>query len=619
MSAIYFAIPTNAGLAKIANALALGIPLKITAMAVGDGGGQAVTPDPAMTTLPGEKRRAPLNTLFQDPLNPAQLVAEQIIPENVGGWWIRCVSLYDETGTMIAIANSPDTYKPQLSEGSGRTQTIRMVLIVSDTSAVELKIDPSVVLATRKYVDEGIATEIKNLNHKASVKVATTSACQLSGLQVIDGISLTSGDRVLVHLQGLAKENGIYVVADEQWKRAADADSNSSVNSGLLVSVEQGSLHRGSLWQLVTPSQIILGSSGLIFERISGKTGVAAGSYNRVTVGERGEILSGSDTVDFSKDQVFPAHVFRKNQLINGNFDVWQRGSVFTTPNKGAYTADRWRVDYDGTPGTFTVSRQPWSPGGNPRLESAYYLRWAQTGPGTGGTARTLSQRIESVRTMAGLDVTVSFIAWADAPRTLAVKLSQCFGAAGASTAASTDAQSIAITTIPTAYAIKFAVPAINGKTITGVNDYLELQFMLPVNVAYSINIATVQLEAGDIETPFEHRPISYELLLCQRYFEVLYDPDRYYSSVGNHSKGMISGGAMEATNSFTMVARIDYKTTKRAIPALGNITLNAGVTTGQHKMISEYGLLCVSGGNGTTALITASDLTKPAWVDAEL
>jgi hypothetical protein len=165
MSAIYFAIPTNAGQAKIANALALGIPLKITAMAVGDGGGQAVTPDPAMTTLPGEKRRAPINTLFQDPLNPAQLVAEQIIPENVGGWWIRCVSLYDETGTMIAIANSPDTYKPQLSEGSGRTQTIRMVLIVSDTSAVELKIDPSVVLATRKYVDDVMKAHKESRDH----------------------------------------------------------------------------------------------------------------------------------------------------------------------------------------------------------------------------------------------------------------------------------------------------------------------------------------------------------------------------------------------------------------------------------------------------------------------
>ena len=170
LSAIYFAIPTNAGQAKIANAIALGVPLKITHMAVGDGNGQPVTPNPARTALVREQRRAPLNTLFQDPLNPAQLVAEQIIPEAVGGWWIREVGLFDDSGTLIAIANSPDTYKPQLSEGSGRTQTIRMVLIVSDTSAVELKIDPSVVLATRKYVDDVMKAHKESRDHPAGTR-----------------------------------------------------------------------------------------------------------------------------------------------------------------------------------------------------------------------------------------------------------------------------------------------------------------------------------------------------------------------------------------------------------------------------------------------------------------
>ena len=154
MSATYYAIPTNAGQARITNAIALGIPLKITHMAVGDGNGKPVTPNPTQTKLVHEVRRAPLNTLFQDPLNQSQLVAEQIIPEDVGDWWIREVGLYDDSGTMIAIANCPDTYKPLLSSGAGRTQVIRMVLIVSDTSAVELKIDPAVVLATRKYVDD---------------------------------------------------------------------------------------------------------------------------------------------------------------------------------------------------------------------------------------------------------------------------------------------------------------------------------------------------------------------------------------------------------------------------------------------------------------------------------
>ncbi|MGU5778739.1 phage tail-collar fiber domain-containing protein [Aeromonas caviae] len=154
MSAIYSAILTNAGQAKLANAIALGVPLKITHMAVGDGNGQPVTPNAAQTALVRETRRAPINTLFQDPTNQSQLVAEQIIPENVGDWWIREAGIFSGDGTLIAIANTPDTYKPLLSSGAGRTQVIRIVLIVSDTSAVELKIDPAVVLATRKYVDD---------------------------------------------------------------------------------------------------------------------------------------------------------------------------------------------------------------------------------------------------------------------------------------------------------------------------------------------------------------------------------------------------------------------------------------------------------------------------------
>ncbi|MFM5467903.1 phage tail protein [Aeromonas veronii] len=172
------AILTNAGAAKLANAIALGVPLKLTQMAVGDGNGQPVTPDPAMTAIPGEKRRAAINTLFPDPLAASQLVAEQIIPEDVGGWWIRCVGLYDDSNTLIAIANVPDTYKPLLASGAGRTQIIRMVLIVSDTSAVELKIDPSVVLATRKYVDEVMKAHKESRDHP----YATTKEKGLSRL-----------------------------------------------------------------------------------------------------------------------------------------------------------------------------------------------------------------------------------------------------------------------------------------------------------------------------------------------------------------------------------------------------------------------------------------------------
>ena len=161
MTAKYFAILTNQGAARLANAAALGTKLNLTQMAVGDANGTLPTPDPAQTKLINQKRIAPLNLLTVDPANTSQIIAEQIIPENEGGFWIREIGLYDDDGILTAVANCPETYKPQLQEGSGRTQTIRMILIVSSTSAITLKIDPSVVLATRQYVDDKVI-EVKS-------------------------------------------------------------------------------------------------------------------------------------------------------------------------------------------------------------------------------------------------------------------------------------------------------------------------------------------------------------------------------------------------------------------------------------------------------------------------
>ncbi|EFJ1628534.1 phage tail protein [Escherichia coli] len=133
---------------------------RLTHMAVGDGGGVLPTPDSKQAALVNEKRRAALNMLYIDPQNSSQIIDEQVIPENEGGWWIREVGLFDESGALIAVGNCPESYKPQLAEGSGRTQTVRMVLITSSTDNITLKIDPAVVLATRKYVDDK-ALELK--------------------------------------------------------------------------------------------------------------------------------------------------------------------------------------------------------------------------------------------------------------------------------------------------------------------------------------------------------------------------------------------------------------------------------------------------------------------------
>lgn len=156
MTQKYYAIVTNLGAAKIANAAALGTKLNITQMAVGDGSGTLPTPNASQTKLVNEVRRAAINSLSIDAANASQVIAEQVIPETEGGFWIREMGLFDADGTLIAVCNTPETYKPALQEGSGRTQTVRMILIINSTDAITLKIDPSVVLATRKYVDDSI-------------------------------------------------------------------------------------------------------------------------------------------------------------------------------------------------------------------------------------------------------------------------------------------------------------------------------------------------------------------------------------------------------------------------------------------------------------------------------
>ncbi|WP_225594817.1 phage tail protein [Pseudomonas sp. PDM22] len=269
MAVTYYALLTTIGAGKLANATALGTTLKITQLAVGDGGGNVPSPDASRTQLVNEVRRAPLNRLSVDPANSAQIIAEQVIPEDVGGWWIREMGLYDEAGALIAYANCAPSYKPQLAEGSGRTQTVRIVLIVSNAASVELKIDPSVVLATREYVDNSIVTALNRLDYKQSVRAATTASITLSGLQTVDGVALAAGDRVLVKNQTSAVDNGLYVVAAGVWKRATDADENSEVTPGLTVTVESGTAQADSVWQLVTDGAIVLGTTALAFQNIT--------------------------------------------------------------------------------------------------------------------------------------------------------------------------------------------------------------------------------------------------------------------------------------------------------------------------------------------------------------
>ncbi|OTQ80516.1 hypothetical protein B6D23_01735 [Gilliamella sp. N-W3] len=176
MNQTYYTILTKQGAVLLANATALGVPLKITQMAVGDGNGIIPKPDANQTNLVHEVRRAAINTLFIDKENPNQIIAEQVIPESDGGWFIHEIGLFDDEGNLIAVGNCPTTYKPKLAEGSGRTQVIRMIIVVDNVNAVALKIDPSVVLATRQYVDDLITSKMTAHEKSTNHPNATTSS-----------------------------------------------------------------------------------------------------------------------------------------------------------------------------------------------------------------------------------------------------------------------------------------------------------------------------------------------------------------------------------------------------------------------------------------------------------
>ena len=158
-------VVTTLGQSRIAAAIAAGTDINITQLAVGDGNGKATTPVATQTQLVKEVYRTPLNSLKLDPSHANWIIAEAVISASVGGFWMREMGLFADDGALIAVCNMADTYKPTLAEGSGRTQTLRMVIAVSNTEAISLLIDDSVIMATEQYVNDLLAAHEKSRNH----------------------------------------------------------------------------------------------------------------------------------------------------------------------------------------------------------------------------------------------------------------------------------------------------------------------------------------------------------------------------------------------------------------------------------------------------------------------
>ncbi|WP_213937518.1 phage tail protein [Pseudomonas sp. dw_612] len=266
----YYTLLTNAGIAYETACKAAGLPIKLSQLSVGDGGGAVYNPAATDTALKREVWRGPLNALFQDEKNPSWLLAEVTIPPEVGGWYVREAGIWTDTGILYAIVKYPESFKPVLAtSGSGKEFYIRSIFETGNAALVTLLIDDTVVKATRAWVTSYVADELSKLDVKQSVRAATTANIVLSSAQTLDGVAVVAGDRVLVKNQTLAKDNGLYVVANGAWLRARDANSSLRVSPGLIVSVEQGTTLADTIWQLVTDGAIVLDTTLLMFQNIT--------------------------------------------------------------------------------------------------------------------------------------------------------------------------------------------------------------------------------------------------------------------------------------------------------------------------------------------------------------
>ncbi|EHC2891613.1 phage tail protein [Escherichia coli] len=229
MSTKFRTVITTVGAAKLAAATAPGgRKVNITTMAVGDGGGKLPVPDAGQTGLIHEVWRHALNKITLDKRNSNYIIAELVIPPEVGGFWMRELGLYDDAGTLIAVANMAESYKPALAEGSGRSQTCRMVIIVSSVASVELTIDTTTVMATQDYVDDKIAEHEQSRRHP-DASLTAKGFTQLSSATNSASETLAATPKAVKAAYDLA--NGKYTAQDATTARKGLVQLSSATNS----------------------------------------------------------------------------------------------------------------------------------------------------------------------------------------------------------------------------------------------------------------------------------------------------------------------------------------------------------------------------------------------------
>jgi hypothetical protein len=324
------------------------------------------------------------------------------------------------------------------------------------------------------------------------------------------------------------------------------------------------------------------------------------------------------------------AGYFSPNYIINGAFDIWQRGNTFSNPTSGAYLADRWATFWNGSGATRTASRQTFTPGAAPvaGYEAESFFRFAQTVAGTSGTFNVIQHRVEDVRTLAGQIVTISFWAKSDSARTISIVPFQNFGTGGSSQVLVTS-QSVTLSTSWNRYSLSFSIPSLTGKTI-GTNSYLGIEFSFPVNAVGTFDFWGVQVEQGQVATPFRRNANSLqgELAACQRYYEKSYNATVVPGTATN--QGMVFSSSANTSGTTGHIATgFQYKITKvrNATPVIydlsGNLNRVNREQIGASSTANQVVTVGATGENGvflfSASGVSSTGIAFQYVIDAEL
>ena len=413
--------------------------------------------------------------------------------------------------------------------------------------------------------------------------------------------------------------------------------------------IDSGAANAYVLTQIGTKQASTSLDDGMIIRFLVGNTNTTASTVNPATLGVTtfvnfngeaflgGELVAGEIVRAFfdagnTRFQLLPEITTSnfillksgiKSFLINGNFDIWQRGVSFVGVN-AVYTSDRW-LSNDGD-GAATVTQESFTVGQTTvSNEPEFFLRHNQTSASTVINA-VLSQRIEGVRTFAGNKTTLSVFLKAGSSKTFAVDVQQNFGTGGSPSAIVTTAsQNVAVTTSFQKFELVFDIASISGKTIgSDGNDYLSVRIKEESSFStFTLDVAQIQYEQGTIATDFEDRPIAEELELARRYFE------RQSASIvnANFGVGAFSGvGALQVSYFYLVEKRVipsiafsaigDFRIENKAV----NTVCTSFTVTAAQKRVTQLRPVAIGlGAAGESGLLKAENTNAFVSIDAEL